>query len=82
MTSTFGKKLRRLLKIFKRFGKHCSCHLQGECLWECKGAVIVEWEVSDVIGRAEVLDDFQRGESTCFKKGGDEMKLGIRVERR
>jgi hypothetical protein len=20
------------LKIFQRFGKHCNCHLQGECL--------------------------------------------------
>jgi hypothetical protein len=33
-----------MLRIIPRFGKHCSCHLQGECLvvrrfWESKACV-------------------------------------------
>jgi hypothetical protein len=30
-TSAFGDESRRMLKVFRRFGNHCSCHLQGKC---------------------------------------------------
>jgi hypothetical protein len=29
-TSAFGDEPRGMLKTIRRFGKHCSCHLQGE----------------------------------------------------
>jgi hypothetical protein len=32
MTSDFGVGPRRMLRIIRRFGTHCSCHLQGECV--------------------------------------------------
>jgi hypothetical protein len=32
LTSTFGDEPLRMLRIIQRFGKHCSCHLQGECV--------------------------------------------------
>jgi hypothetical protein len=32
-TSAFGEQPRRMLKVIHRFGKHCSCHLQGECVF-------------------------------------------------
>jgi hypothetical protein len=32
MTSAFGNKPAVILKVFQRFGKHCSCHLQGYVL--------------------------------------------------
>jgi hypothetical protein len=32
VTSDFEDKQRRMLKIFQRFIKHCSCHIQGECV--------------------------------------------------
>jgi hypothetical protein len=32
MTSAFRDKPRQILNVFHRFGNHCSCHLQGECL--------------------------------------------------
>jgi hypothetical protein len=31
VTLAFVDELGRMLKIIRRFGKHCSCHLQGEC---------------------------------------------------
>jgi hypothetical protein len=31
-TSVFGDRPRRVLIGLQRFGKHCSCHLQGECV--------------------------------------------------
>jgi hypothetical protein len=31
VTSAFGDRPRRMLKVIQRFGKHFSCHLQGEC---------------------------------------------------
>jgi hypothetical protein len=38
-TSAFEDKPHRILRIIQRFGKHCSCHLQGEyvmvgCFWK------------------------------------------------
>jgi hypothetical protein len=30
--SAFGCEPRRMLSIDRRFGKHCSCHFQGECV--------------------------------------------------
>jgi hypothetical protein len=29
---SFGFQPHRILSIIKRFGKHCSCQLQGECV--------------------------------------------------
>jgi hypothetical protein len=31
ITSVFAVEPRRMLSIIQRFGKNCSCHLQGEC---------------------------------------------------
>jgi hypothetical protein len=31
-TSVVGDEPRRMLNVIQRFGKHPSCHLQGECL--------------------------------------------------
>jgi hypothetical protein len=32
VTSAFGDRPRRMMIVIKRFGKHCSCHLQIECV--------------------------------------------------
>jgi hypothetical protein len=32
MASAFADESGRLLKVIQRFRKHCSCHLQGECV--------------------------------------------------
>jgi hypothetical protein len=32
VTSAFGVEPRRMLRIIQRFGRHCSFHLQGECV--------------------------------------------------
>jgi hypothetical protein len=32
ITSAFGVEPRKMLSIIQRFGKHCSCHSQGECV--------------------------------------------------
>jgi hypothetical protein len=32
VTSVFGYRPRRMLRIIQRFGKHCSCHFQGDCV--------------------------------------------------
>jgi hypothetical protein len=50
-----------MLKIFQCFNKHCSCHLQGECVLGgvndrkpyIDQVVGGEWNVKDVIGRQE-----------------------------
>jgi hypothetical protein len=31
-TSAFGDQPCQMLKVTQRFGKHCSCHLHGECV--------------------------------------------------
>jgi hypothetical protein len=31
VTSVFGTRPRQILVVIQGFGKHCSCHLQGEC---------------------------------------------------
>jgi hypothetical protein len=49
-----------MLKIIHRFGKHCSCHLQGEYVligrfWNpyIRQTIGCEWYVTDLIGGAE-----------------------------
>jgi hypothetical protein len=44
-----------MLKVMQRFGKHCSCHLQGECWLGFLGggpyreqAVGGEWDMTDL----------------------------------
>jgi hypothetical protein len=43
--STLLDKQYRLLKLVRRFVICCSCHLQGECLWDCKGPLIKMWKL-------------------------------------
>jgi hypothetical protein len=65
-------------KIIESFGKHCSCHLQGECIkvgcfWEpCIGqAVGGEFDLVVLIGGAEERPDIRWEVSTWLRKGGD-----------
>jgi hypothetical protein len=61
-TSAYTGEPRRMLKGIQRFGKHCSCHLQGGCvmvrhLWKPHA---VHWGVVEVLlvgGTEEQAED-------------------------
>lgn len=55
---TLGDKLHQMLKDFYCFGKHCSYHLQVECVLGVLLALYrsgsrVKWDVKDMIGRTD-----------------------------
>jgi hypothetical protein len=59
-TSAFGDELQQMLRIIQCFGKHHSCHLQGEyvkvgCFWKpyIGQAVGGKLDMMVLIGRAE-----------------------------
>lgn len=60
ITLASGDKSRRMLWVFQRFDKHCSCHLQSKWVTmgfrtHCTGqAVGGEWDVMDLICRTEM----------------------------
>jgi hypothetical protein len=41
ITSAFRDKPCRILKVLQRFGKHCSCYLQGECVLVASGSLLL-----------------------------------------
>lgn len=72
VSGKIGLLIATFMKVFQRFSKHCSCHLNSKIYGWGKGspyivlALEVGWEVSDVIGlRNEVLSN---GEGHAFQK--------------
>jgi hypothetical protein len=67
-----------MLKVTQHFGKHCSYHLQGECVfvgcfWKpCIEQVVgYEWELTKQIGGVEERVAIQSVTSTWLSKDVD-----------
>jgi hypothetical protein len=78
----------RILKIIRRFGNHCSCHLQGEYVMvgrylnPCIGhAVSAELDWMVLIGGAEKRAANQLEINTWLRKRGDESFIRKTVSR-
>jgi hypothetical protein len=73
--SAFGDEPRRMFKIIHCFGKHCSCHPQGEsvmvgCFWQSYigQAVGGEFDMMALISGTEERAAIQQEMSTWLRK--------------
>jgi hypothetical protein len=67
VTSAFWDQPRRMLRIIQRFGKHSSCHLQGDCIVTGKNNQPTKKRTKDRVKRRRETSSLARHEKHCWQ---------------